>query len=283
MGIMLGNMSISNTYGADIEAPVVGILSYTGVTSTTVHLEWTAATDNKGVVGYELWMDGDKTILGDMLFLMVMGLTEGNNYAFSVKAFDAAGNRSEFSNVVNVTPMGIVPGLTDALITVPAQDNATWTLRSFDAGIYVGKQARLVIKHTTSDSAGQTYRADVQVDDMKLGSTFWDPEIGALAFERGNENSTTTTYEDATWGNLIDGGSATHWFRDGGGTVSSGTGNTSGNTGNYYFYTESSGSTQSQIYWLKSPIVTIDNSTLEVYTAQNGSGCGQIDIYLDIQ
>ena len=277
---MLGNMSISNTYKSDTEDPVIGVLTLTEVTTTTITLGWAAATDNKAVVGYELYVDGSlQFTLGNVLSKTVTGLTEGVEYDFSIKAFDLFDNRSEFSNIVTAIPNGILPGLTDALITVPAQTDATWTLRSFNISAYLGKQARLVILSTRSSS----YSSDNQIDDMKLGSTSWDPEVGTHSFERNSTISSTLTYDAVSWTALATATSGGFWLRDSGGTSSGTTGNTSGHTGSYYFYSEGTGGNTGQKYWLRSPIVTIDNSTLEVWTAQNGSACGQIDIYLDIQ
>ena len=282
---MLGNMSISNTLPGEGEdlAPIMGVLTSTGNTATAVDLEWTAATDDKGISGYEIYVDGSlNDTIGDILTYTVSGLTTDQSYAFSVKAFDTANNRSDFSNVVNVTPSAVSAGLTPVLIAIPTQNDATWQLRTVSIGAYVGKQARLVISHKISANES-SYHADVQVDDMKLGSTFWDPEVGTLNFETDHNSSTTTTYEGATFEPVIDISAGKQWNRHHGNTSSNSTGNTTGNTGDYYFYTESSGSVAGQMYWLRSPVVTIDVNVLEVYTAQNGAACGDINIYLDIQ
>ena len=64
-----------------------------------INLEWEAATDNIGVTGYEVWQDGVFLItLGVVMSYQVTGLVDGQLYAFRILAFDAAGNKSVFSN-----------------------------------------------------------------------------------------------------------------------------------------------------------------------------------------
>ena len=71
----------------------------------TVHLTWSPATDNIGVTGYELYRDGNliKTVNGDVLQYSDTGLTPHTTYSYTVKAFDAAGNRSLDSQPLSVT------------------------------------------------------------------------------------------------------------------------------------------------------------------------------------
>ena len=44
--------------GADTQAPTAPVLSSTGATSSTISLSWTAATDNVGVTGYDVYVNG---------------------------------------------------------------------------------------------------------------------------------------------------------------------------------------------------------------------------------
>lgn len=89
---------------ADTTAPSAPTaLTASGTTQTTTTLTWTAATDNVGVTGYNVYRG--TTLLGTVSTTTynVTGLTAATAYSFSVKAKDAAGNISASSNVLNVT------------------------------------------------------------------------------------------------------------------------------------------------------------------------------------
>ncbi len=81
-------------------------LTASGTTDTTTNLSWNASTDNVGVTGYEVFEGGSSigTVTGTSA--NITGLTAGTSYSFQVRAFDAAGNNSAFSNTANVTTTG---------------------------------------------------------------------------------------------------------------------------------------------------------------------------------
>jgi len=90
--------------GTDTQAPTApSNLSSSSVTSNSLTLSWTASTDNVGVTGYEVYKDGTSigTVTGTSA--NVTGLTPETQYSFYVKAYDAAGNKSNASNTISVT------------------------------------------------------------------------------------------------------------------------------------------------------------------------------------
>ncbi len=92
---------------ADTQAPTAPTgLAASNVAETTLTLNWNAATDNVGVTGYDVYQGG--TTIGSVTGTTanVTGLTANTAYQFSVKAKDAAGNQSAFSNTINVTTAG---------------------------------------------------------------------------------------------------------------------------------------------------------------------------------
>lgn len=89
---------------ADTTAPTAPTnLAASGTTSTSTTLSWTAATDNVGVTGYDVYQGTILKATVTTTSYTVTGLTAATAYSFSVKAKDAAGNVSASSNVVNVT------------------------------------------------------------------------------------------------------------------------------------------------------------------------------------
>ncbi|MBK8608770.1 MAG: fibronectin type III domain-containing protein [Chitinophagaceae bacterium] len=88
---------------ADTEPPSAPVLSATGTTSNTISLSWTAATDNVGVTGYDVYVNG--TLNGSTttaLTYVVTGLAPATLYSIYVRAKDAAGNGTN-SNTINPT------------------------------------------------------------------------------------------------------------------------------------------------------------------------------------
>jgi len=67
-------------------------------TDNSIDLTWNASTDNIGVIGYDVYVDGNfNTTIANTSYT-VSGFTANTNYCFTVKAKDAAGNESGFSN-----------------------------------------------------------------------------------------------------------------------------------------------------------------------------------------
>jgi endonuclease I/chitodextrinase len=88
-------------------APTNLVASSTSTTST--NLNWTAATDNVGVVGYEVYKDGVFLTTTTTNSYNVIGLSENTTYNFTVYAKDGAGNKSSVSNTVIVTTLAAPP------------------------------------------------------------------------------------------------------------------------------------------------------------------------------
>jgi chitodextrinase len=94
----------------DTEAPSApGVLSASGVSSSLVSLGWGAASDNVGVVGYDVFRDGVllASVAGGVLSFDDATVVGDTGYDYWVVARDAAGNVSPLSNTVSVvTPPG---------------------------------------------------------------------------------------------------------------------------------------------------------------------------------
>ncbi|GAB3904455.1 PQQ-dependent sugar dehydrogenase [Kibdelosporangium lantanae] len=96
----------------DNQAPTVpGNLGSPRRTATSVDLSWTASTDNVKVSGYDVFQDGVQsgTADGTATTTTIAGLTTGTAYRFKIRARDAAGNVSGFSNEITVTPSASGP------------------------------------------------------------------------------------------------------------------------------------------------------------------------------
>lgn len=93
--------------GGETQAPSVPAgLTVTGTTSSSVSLSWTAATDDTGVTGYDVYRGSVKVGTSTGTSYTDSGLTAGTSYSYSVRARDAAGNTSAASASVPATTAG---------------------------------------------------------------------------------------------------------------------------------------------------------------------------------
>jgi chitodextrinase len=77
----------------------------TAVTQSEVDVTWTAATDNQSVAGYDIARDGVvvATVGGGASSFADTSVAPSTTYAYTVRAFDGAGNRSAYSLPASAT------------------------------------------------------------------------------------------------------------------------------------------------------------------------------------
>lgn len=80
-------------------------LATSGATANSINLSWTAATDNVGVAGYDVYVNGvyHSTVSGTTC--VISGLSASTVYNFYVIAKDIAGNQSPQSNTATGTTL----------------------------------------------------------------------------------------------------------------------------------------------------------------------------------
>ncbi len=87
----------------DTTPPSSPVLSGSASNSTAL-LSWSASTDNIGVAGYRLYRNNNlyATFAPSVTSYSDTAVTPGGTYTYAVKAADAAGNLSSFSNSISV-------------------------------------------------------------------------------------------------------------------------------------------------------------------------------------
>jgi chitodextrinase len=70
---------------------------------TGLSFAWASSSDNRGVAGYDVLLDGVKNSETTALNISLSDLACGEPYTLGVRAFDAAGNRSTVSSIVAAT------------------------------------------------------------------------------------------------------------------------------------------------------------------------------------
>jgi glucose/arabinose dehydrogenase len=102
-GYSLDEFQVYGT-GGDTTAPTApGAPTLVSSTASSVTIQWPAATDNVGVVGYDVYHDGQLCAQVSTLTGTCSGLSPSTNYGFYVNARDAAGNVSQPSPTLSVT------------------------------------------------------------------------------------------------------------------------------------------------------------------------------------
>jgi Fibronectin type III domain len=122
----------------------------TAATGTTIATSWTAATDNVGVAGYDLYANGTKQTSVTATTYTFTGLQCGTSYSLGVAAYDQATNVSERTPLTASTsacPATPTSGAVDwaggasGALTIPAS-----------AGTTADSTARLILSITDSST-----------------------------------------------------------------------------------------------------------------------------------
>jgi chitodextrinase len=132
---------ITLSLSLDLLAPTAPTLTASGTTTSTTNLTWSAATDNIGVTGYNIYQNGILKATTTALSYAVFGLTASTAYNFYVTAKDAAGNVSAASNTVNVITLSLSDILKPTTPTLAASGvttsttSLTWSAASDNVGV----------------------------------------------------------------------------------------------------------------------------------------------------
>jgi len=151
------NFTISGSGAADTIAPTASTLSTSGTTQSSTELSWTAAIDNVGVSGYDVYQNGVLKTTTSATSLAVDGLSASTVYSFYIVAKDAAGNLSAASNTVTTTTLteqDMTAPTTSTLSvsgTTTSSTNLSWTAATDNVGVSAyNVYQNGVLKTTTS-------------------------------------------------------------------------------------------------------------------------------------
>lgn len=90
----------------DVTAPTIPTnLASAVISPTQINLSWTASTDAVGVAGYEIYRNGTSTLLATTSATTFnnTGLSASTAYTYTVRAYDVAGNKSNFATTTSAT------------------------------------------------------------------------------------------------------------------------------------------------------------------------------------
>jgi chitodextrinase len=226
--------------GGDTQAPSTpGNLTASNTTQTSTQLSWNASTDNVGVTGYRVYVDGNLAGTTASLNYNVAGLTAGTTYNMEVSAIDAAGNESVRASINVTTPNSSdtqapsTPGNLTASNTTQTSTQLSWNASTDNVGV---TGYRVYVNGILN---GNTASLDYSVTGL-TASTTYNMEVSAID-AAGNESgraaiNVTTEDEVGPPAYCTSKGNNTNfeWIQ----TVAIGTfSNTSGGNGGYADFT----------------------------------------------
>lgn len=109
--------------------------------TTAILISWSAATDNVGVTGYDVWRDGGKVGSSSSTSYTDTGLTGSTPYSYTIIARDFAGNVSDASDPATATTLApdLTPPSVPANVTATAMSSGSiqvaWTAATDDRGV----------------------------------------------------------------------------------------------------------------------------------------------------
>ncbi len=123
------------TTAADTTAPSAPAgLAATGVSGNSVSLGWSASSDDVGVAGYNVFVDGALSGTTSSTAYTVSSLACGKAYAVGVQAFDQTGNLSPRTTVSALTPACAPPAATVCSKTLAAGGDVSTFVNSLKPG-----------------------------------------------------------------------------------------------------------------------------------------------------
>jgi endoglucanase len=172
-------------------------LKSTGVTASAVSISWTAATDNVGVTGYEVYRNGTRVATPTGTTYTDSGLAAETTYTYTVRARDAAGNVSAASNQISATTTtGSGGGSTPAAINGQLKVCGTKLCNKY------GKPIQL---RGMSTHGLQWYNQCLTTGSLNALATDWDADVMRISMyiQEGGYESNPRLYTDRVH-NLIE-------------------------------------------------------------------------------
>ena len=157
---------VITTVSADTEAPTVPTnFMASDVTLSSATLSWDAATDNVGVVGYDVYQGTTLVESTANTSIAVSGLNMNTSYTYSVSAKDAAGNSSTAVELTFMTlndteapsvPLNVVASNITMSSATLSWDASTDNVGVVGYDVYLGTDLVSSVTNTSIDLSGLT-------------------------------------------------------------------------------------------------------------------------------
>jgi serine/threonine protein kinase/chitodextrinase len=159
-------ITTSTLAAPDTAAPSrVTDLHSTGQSDTTIALAWSAATDNVGVAGYEIYRGGVHVANVSTPGYLDTALTPATQYSYTVRSYDASNNASADSNTATAK-------------TLKAPDKQAPTVPTGVSAAATSSTTIDVSWSASTDNVGVTsylvFRGSTQVAEVTTGTAYSD-------------------------------------------------------------------------------------------------------------
>jgi chitodextrinase len=139
------SVNVTSPALSDTQAPSIPFgLGAVSPTPNQVNLAWNASKDNVGVTGYTIYRNGANltTVPGNTLTYSDTTVSPSTSYAYTLDAYDLAGNHSAVSTAANVTTGALadtqspsVPTGLNAVSSSPTKVDLSWAAASDNVGV----------------------------------------------------------------------------------------------------------------------------------------------------
>lgn len=161
-------------FGTDTEDPTVPMnVMVSNETSNSIDVSWTASTDNIGVTGYDVYVDGmfSQTVAGTST--TVSSLTASTTYGFTILAKDAQGNSSALSASVDGTTLAGGGGGTGASLYFSEYMEGSSFNKALEIANYTGATVDL-------NDAANTYTLKISTNGSPTWNSTYTFPAGAM-------------------------------------------------------------------------------------------------------
>jgi chitodextrinase len=180
----------------DTTAPSVPSgLAVGAVTQSSISLSWAASSDDVGVAGYDVFVDGLQVDTSTATGYTFSGLACGISYMLGVDAYDAAGNHSSASSVVAATSAcadtvaPTAPGDLAVTGTTSTSISLSWSASFDDVGVSGYDVFVDGLKVDTSSATGYTFSG------LACGISY---TLGVDAYDAAGNHSSASSVVAAT-------------------------------------------------------------------------------------
>ena len=212
-GGVIGKFQIQSNSGPDTDPPSTPTnISVSDVTENSARLNWTASTDNVGVAGYNVYLDGNLVGTTVNTAYDYSGLSSETQYMAAVEAYDAAGNTSG-SAMISFTTLTIDTEAPTAPTNVTASDitensaRIDWAVSTDNVGV---EQYNITVNGA---SVGSTASTTFNLNGLAPLTVY---NVGVRAQDAaGNESAAGTVSFETLEGNTGGGQIAAYYFETG--------------------------------------------------------------------
>lgn len=171
-----------------------------------IYLTWSANSDNDDVILYYIHRDSGSGFFSKIDSInetnyLNLGLDYNTEYTYKITATDLAGNVSEFSNIVSLTPINLHSPATPTNLSIQAHNLPSEFITNIELSwfpntesdfshyqVYRSPESALFVPNETTflDSVTQTFYTD---EDVEAGNTYY---YKLIAYDRGGLSSDPT-------------------------------------------------------------------------------------------